>query len=181
MDEFKIQLPTVVQSHIIHDGFVKIRRDKLRLNNNQNYQYDTLITKSDAAVVIGMTSDNLYVLTREYRHPTGKILLSCAGGYLDGNEDPCKAAQRELLEETGFNAEKFQLIGTAYPYPGISGQKIYYVAAINAFKQSESTPETSEIVQTILMSKNQLHKAINDNVPIDGNLCTALFFLNQTL
>lgn len=175
-----MNLPRVEKSCIVHEGFVKIRCDQLCLPNQHRYQYYTLVTRADAALVIGITPDGLLVLTEEYRHPTENVLLSCAGGYLnDESENPCDAAQRELLEETGFGAEKFLLIGSAYPYPGISGQKIHYIVGMNAIKQTDPKLETTEIVQTVLMSREQLAKEIATGRPIDGNLCTALFFLEQ--
>lgn len=172
----KFEIPTIEKTEIIHNGFVKIRKDSLKLSNQERYQYESLITRSDAAVVFGITSDNLLVLTREYRHPTQKVILSCAGGYIDNNEAPLESARREFLEETGYSAKDFRLLGSAYPYPGISNQKIYYAVALNAYKEKEPHLEVSEIMQTILMTITDLNQAIAKSEPIDGNLCTALFF-----
>jgi ADP-ribose pyrophosphatase len=172
----KFEIPTIEQTEIVHNGFIKIRKDSLKLSNQEHYQYESLITRSDAAVVLGITPDNSLVLTREYRHPTQKIILSCAGGYIDANEDPLESAKREFLEETGYSAENFHLLGSAYPYPGISNQKIYYAVALNAYKKKEPHLEVSEIMETTLMTSAELEQAIANGEPIDGNLCTALFF-----
>jgi ADP-ribose pyrophosphatase len=175
----KFEIPIVEKTEIVHEGFINIRKDSLKLLNEARYQYESLITRSDAAVVLGITSDNLLVLTREYRHPTQKVILSCAGGYIDNSEDPVECAKREFLEETGYAAENYHLLGSAYPYPGISNQKIYYVVAKNAFKKEEPHLEVSEIMQTTLMTMTELNQAIAKGEPIDGNLCTALFFLRN--
>ncbi len=175
-----LELPYVESSALVLDGFIKVRCDELRHQNDQAYRYYSLIAKSSAVVVLAISSSGLLVLIEEYRHPTGKILLSCPGGYLNGEEeDPCEAARRELLEETGYSAHRFTLMGSAYPYPGISGQKIYYVLAENAKKQDEPRTEATEVLRTVLMSRAQLTKAIEEGRPIDGNMCTALFFNQQ--
>lgn len=172
-----LNIPIVEESKLIHDGFIKIRCDLLRMPNDHSYQYYTLQTKASAVIILATTAKDSLVLIEEYRHPTKKIILSTAGGYLEGeNEDPCTAARRELFEETGYTAEKFVLMGSAYPYPGISDQKLYYVHAQNARKISEPHLEGSEVLQPIVMTRRELKDAIASGRPLDGNLCTALFF-----
>lgn len=178
---FGNDIPQVEKSEIVHHSFVKIRCDSLRLPNNHRYDYYTLITRAPAAVVLGITPEQHFVLIEEYRHPTGTVLLSCAGGYLhDDQEDPRDAARRELQEETGYSSDDIQLLGSAYPYPGISGQKIYYLVARNAIKRGDPQLEETEVVKPLTLSKHELEKRIASGSPIDGNLCTALYFLSRT-
>lgn len=174
-----LAIPKVERSRIVIDAFIKVRCDSLVLENQHRFDYYSLITRTSAVCVLAVTPEGLFVLTEEYRHPTGKVLLSCAGGYLDPEEDPIAAAQRELREETGYDAREYKLLGNAYPYPGISNQTIYYVAALDATKQSEPQPEMSETVRPKLFSAEELNQAIVNNHPIDGNLCTALFFFKM--
>lgn len=170
-------VPQVEESSIVHDGFVKIRRDLLRLPNDHSYQYYTLIARSSATVVLATTSEGKLVLVEEYRHPVKAVLLSCPGGYLDSeDEDPCDAARRELFEETGYTAERFELMGSAYPYPGISSQKIYFVHAAGAIWKAEPELEASEVLRHVILTRSQLASEIAAGKLIDGNMCTALFF-----
>lgn len=168
-------LPTVQKSTVVFNEFVKIRRDDLLLPNNTMYAYYSLIPRGDAVVIVGLTSEGLFVLNEEYRPPTGKILLSCPGGYID-HDDPLNAAEREFLEETGYTAKSFTLLGSAFPYPGISAQKVYYVLAQEAEKKSEPHREPSEIMRTILKSEQDVKASISSGCDVDGTLCTALFF-----
>jgi ADP-ribose pyrophosphatase len=168
-------IPKVVQSSIIFDSFVKVREDLLNLNGN-SYSYYTLMTKAPAVIILATTKDNEMIFIEEYRHPIGTTLLSCPGGYLDEGEEPLEAAKRELLEETGYAAQQFVLMGSAYPYAGISDQKLYYVWAQNAYKKAEPTPEPSESMSVLSVTDQQLHEWINAGKNVDGNLCTALFY-----
>lgn len=168
--------PTVEQSNLVCDEFVKIRKDLLRLPEGQGYTYYTLVTKSPAVIVLAITQDKLLVVNEEYRHPTGKALLCFPGGYMDEGEGPLTAAQRELLEETGYTAKQFVLMGSAFPYPGISDQRLYYVLAQEAYKKANPSPDVGEVLRTSLKCREDVLAEVASGRDVDGTLCTALFF-----
>lgn len=168
-------LPKLLESQMISEGFLQLYLDRLVNDCGQEYTYYTLKTRSHAAVILAETAVDTYVVNREYRHPTGKYLLSLPGGFLDGDEDPCSAAARELLEETGYSAAHFVSLGAAYPYPGISNQKIYYILAREASLVAPPSREPGELMVTTTMSLASIRRAILDGEPIDANLCTAIY------
>lgn len=172
-----MEVPRIKKSEIVFDeSLIKIRKDQLQMGSNKPYIYYSMVSYPLAVAVIAKTSEGLYVLTKEYRHPTGKMILGCPGGFIDENENCMEAAQRELLEETGYEAKTYTYLGEAYPYAGFSGQKTIYIAASEATPLKKQTLEVSEIIQPILMSSDQLKSAIGSKMDLDGNLCTALFF-----
>jgi ADP-ribose pyrophosphatase len=170
-----LSAPKIKESTIIFDEFFKIRRDRLNLGTYE-YHYYTLITHAAAVVILPITPEGLFVLNEEYRHPVRTSLLGCPGGYLDDEESPEAGAHRELLEETGYISENYVVMGNAYPYPGISSQRVYYIAARNAKKSSEPRLEPAEILRTILISPQELKQQILSGRLIDASLCSALFF-----
>jgi ADP-ribose pyrophosphatase len=159
---------------LLEEAFFKLHQDDLRLASGASYQYYTLTTFPFAVVILATTADGEYILNREYRHPTGEFLLSCPGGYLEGDEDPVVAAKRELREETGYEAKTFTIIGSAYPYAGMSSQKTIYVRAKEAFKAGDPQLDICEVIEPVLLSEQQLREAIR-HYPLDGTLCTAFF------
>lgn len=172
----KLPIPPVTQSEIIYNEFFKIRRDCLQLNENEDYYYYTLITKPIDVMVLATTKEGLYLINREYRHPSGHILLSCPGGIKNENETILECAKRELLEETGFEAKNFEIIGSAFPFPGITGQRTVYVRAKNAIRLSAAALEAAEVLETDLLSEDDIKTLILSGSEVDGLLCTALFF-----
>ncbi len=173
------KIPEVESSRIVFDKFVKIRSDILRYGAQHRHEYFTLIPKADAINILAVTPEGQLVLTEEYRHPTGKVLLGCPGGYMDPNESPLEAAKRELLEETGYTASDFQIMGRAYAYPGLSSQNIIYIVARRAHPVAAPQLETSEVIRTVPMSESELTLAIAAGAALDGILCTALFFFRN--
>jgi ADP-ribose pyrophosphatase len=174
-----LELPTVLSSQIVfEESIVKIRRDRLQLHQRAPYTYFSLITPPYAVAILARTKDGTFVINEEYRHPTGHILLGCPGGFVDAGEDPLQAAQRELLEETGYQANSWRIMGSAYPYTGFSGQKTYFILAENAALVSQPSLEASEILRPRLFRLEELTAAIHNGANVDGVLCAALFFVN---
>lgn len=170
-------LPCLKESQVIfEESLVKIKRDQLQLKASAPYSYYSLVTHPFAVAILAITAEGAYVLNQEYRHPTGHVLLGCPGGYIESNEDPLTAAQRELREETGFQAQSFQVLGSAFPYAGFSAQKTIYVRALDARLTTTPLLEPAEVIRPLVMTPEELNQAITANIELDGTLCTALFF-----
>ena len=67
-------------------------------------------------------------------------------------------------------------MGSAFPYPGISTQKTFYVKASRARQVAEPSLEPSEVLEAVLMNEDELLKAVKEGIPIDGALLTGLGF-----
>lgn len=174
----KFELPFIEKQEVIFDEFVKVQRDQLLFPNGERHPYYTLITPAPAVVILGMTPDGYLVLNNEYRHPAGAVLLGAPGGYLEVNEDPLTGGRREFLEETGCTGESASLIGSAFPYPGLSAQKVYYVYMEGVRKAQDPSLDPMEVMQTVLKKPEEVIAAVKQGQAVDGSLCTALFFLN---
>lgn len=172
----KLPSPDVGDSEIIFNEFFKIRKDQLQLPNHESYHYYTLITKPVAVMILASTREGELIINREYRHPTNRYLLSCPGGLKMEDESIIDCAKRELLEETGWSAKTWKIIGTSFPFPGITGQRTCFVRAKEAYPVQKATLEVAEILQTELISEKNLRELICSGIEVDGLLCTALFF-----
>ena len=91
-----------------------------------------VIENPDWVNVIALTKTGEIVLIEQFRHGTGEIILEIPGGMIDNGEEAERAARRELLEETGFSAAQFVLLGKSRPNPAIQNNWLYHYAAIDA-------------------------------------------------
>jgi ADP-ribose pyrophosphatase len=85
------------------------------------------IAMREFAIVVPLTDDDRTILARSYKHGVRGVSLSLPAGYLEDGEEPLAGAQRELLEETGFEASSWVPLGR-YVNDGNYG-----AGAMNAF------------------------------------------------
>lgn len=116
---------TTVRSELIFDGTIlHLYRDDIRLPGGEPAHRE-LIRHIGAVCVIPLLSDGRVVMERQYRYPVDEVILEIPAGKLDAkDEDPRKAALRELEEETGYRAETLIDLGKFYPACAYSDEAI---------------------------------------------------------
>ncbi len=176
------EIPPTVHSVILNDNdFFQLRKERIQITPHDTYDYYTLETPPFSVMVVATTPNNQFILNWEYRQPIRRFLLSCPGGIVHAGEPPLTCAPRELIEETGYTAERFEILGEAYPFPGICTQKTIFVRAHNAHLTGSQQLEPAERLETILFHPHQLREAISSNTPLDSLLLSALFLAGFTL
>ena len=65
----------------------------------------------DFAAIVAVTDEGQLVMVRGYKHGLRQVVLSVPAGLVDPGEAPLQAAQRELLEETGYTAAEWRDLG----------------------------------------------------------------------
>ena len=73
------------------------------------------IEPPDVASIVARTSEGHVVLIEQYSPRQEQSLLTCPGGGVEGDETFAEAGQRELREETGFQAGTVEMISTFRP------------------------------------------------------------------
>jgi ADP-ribose pyrophosphatase len=65
----------------------------------------------DYALVYAVTAQGKVLVLRQYKHGCRRVCLTFPGGYVASAEDPAVAAERELLEETGYRLKTLISLG----------------------------------------------------------------------
>ncbi|NTI01921.1 NUDIX hydrolase [Agrobacterium rhizogenes] len=122
----------VASKSLVKDRWIDLRADQCITPNGQEISPYYVLTYSDWINVVAITPDEQVLLTRQYRHAAGQAFWEIPGGGIDPNDpDPCSAAGRELEEETGYRAEKIELVTTLFPNPASHTNRLHTFLASN--------------------------------------------------
>ncbi len=83
-----------------------------------------LIDHPGAVVVLAEDERGRVAVVRQYRHPIGRWLTELPAGRVERGEDRLEAARRELDEEAGLRAARWESLGCFYPAPGFCSEQI---------------------------------------------------------
>jgi ADP-ribose pyrophosphatase len=130
----------ITTDHVEEPGGVRVRRD--------------LIHHSGSVVVLAVddrASTPRILLERQYRHAANDYLWELPAGRIDPGEQELKAAQRELLEETGYTASKWRRILNFYASPGFMAETMAVYLA-TGLKKGKAQPEEDEVIAQRMVS-----------------------------
>jgi 8-oxo-dGTP pyrophosphatase MutT (NUDIX family) len=137
----------VEHSEYLHQlPWFTVRKDAVRMQNG-GYIPDYFVLEYPNWInVTAITTDGQLVLIRQYRHGLGQVSYELCAGVVDPGEDPLTAAQRELLEETGFGGGTWELTMTLSANPGTHANLSYsYLATGVTLQQAQQLESTEEI------------------------------------
>jgi 8-oxo-dGDP phosphatase len=105
-------------SDVVYENqWIRVREDQVVRPDGTDGLYGVVEVRQPAVFVVALTEADEVVLITADRHTTGRSVEVPAGG-TDG-EDPLLAAQRELLEETGYSASDWSLVGSMQALNGV--------------------------------------------------------------
>jgi len=118
-------------------------------------------TTLDAAMVCAITKTNKVVIIQHYHFLYKKRMYELPAGFVE-NSDHRKTVEQELLEETGYAAEKFVHLGSSDVERWRVGRMHYYVA-LGAEKVSEQDLEDSEDIEVELVDIAEFRNMLKEN------------------
>ena len=147
--------------------FLSIEKYRCHLNNGGDIIREKILKGNldgSAVIILAMTSDKEFILAIEPRVFTKDTVdVGLPAGYIEGNEEPIVAAQRELLEETGYEAKNFIPLGSFYQDQGCSGAYNHYFLATGCQKVKEQNLDEGEFIKYVLVNYEELNWLVANN------------------
>lgn len=100
--------------------------------NGGRWEYVKRVNGISAAVILGLTDAREIVLVEQDRAPLGRPCIELPAGLVGdetAGEDPLESAKREFLEETGFEADRWEAFGEFASSPGMIGEVFHFYRA----------------------------------------------------
>ncbi|NYT52578.1 MAG: ADP compounds hydrolase NudE [Candidatus Vesicomyosocius endoextente] len=142
--------PTVLNiKTIATTNFFNIEEMDIKFSNGEKRIYERLKPFENGTVlIVPMLDDETVLMIYEYSGGTDKYELVLTKGKIDDNEILIEAANRELIEEIGFGANKLTFIKEMTIAPSYQSSITYIVLAQDLYKASAQgdEPELLEVV-----------------------------------
>jgi len=134
-----------------------------------------VIETRDWVNIIPITTDQQVVMVKQYRHGSRQVTLEIPGGIVDPGDTPEEAASRELLEETGYQADEWVKIGEVSPNPAIFNNRAHTFVARNLKKVGDPSPDQTEDIEVVLVPISNIPQLIRTGT-IDHAIVMAAFY-----
>lgn len=174
--------PEIIKQRLFYQGRkFNFEVTRLRLPNKAEGDWEC-IRHPGGALAVPVTPEGKLILLRQYRFAAQGRLLEFPAGTIELNEDPFSTIQREIEEETGYHANKWQKLGEFFLAPGYSDEIIYAFLAQD-LQPLEKPPEQDEDedMETIFLTPEELEKAILSGEPVDAKSVTSFFMARPFL
>ncbi|OKH38942.1 NUDIX hydrolase [[Phormidium ambiguum] IAM M-71] len=174
--------PAIIKQRLFYQGRkFNFEVTRLRLPNKVEGDWEC-IRHPGGALAVPVTSEGKLILLSQYRFAAQGRLLEFPAGTIEENEDPFSTIQREIEEETGYHANKWQKLGEFFLAPGYSDEIIYAFLAQD-LQPLEKPPEQDddEDMETVFLTPEELEKAILSGEPVDAKSVTSFFMARPFL
>lgn len=174
--------PQLLKQRLVYQGRrFNFEVNHLRLPNRSEGDWEC-IRHPGGALAVPVTPEGKLVLVRQYRFAVRGRLLEFPAGTIERHEDPAETIKRELEEETGYRAHKWQKLGEFPLAPGYSDEFIYAFLAQDLEKlEAPPSQEADEDMENVLMTPEELEDAILAGEPIDAKSMSSFLLARSFL
>jgi 8-oxo-dGTP pyrophosphatase MutT (NUDIX family) len=117
--------PERIDGRVVYDGRVlTFKVDQVRLPNGHMAMRE-VVDHPGAVVIAALDAEGRLVLEKQYRYAIDRDLVEFPAGVLEPGEDPAEAAKRELREEAGLEAGRWDRLGAFYSSPGFVHEQLH--------------------------------------------------------
>lgn len=163
------------KTYLLKEKWLTVRRDHVRMPSGVEMDDYYVLEYPTWINVLAITKDGRFVLEKQYRHGTQSIDYELCAGTCEPGEEPLHAAQRELLEETGFGGGEWALYCKSAPNPAAMTNYNYTFLAKGVEKISEAHQERTEDINVFLVTSDELRDIVVKNMIIQGQMAAPVW------
>ncbi|HYQ71403.1 MAG TPA: NUDIX hydrolase [Gammaproteobacteria bacterium] len=168
------QVKPVYQGKIIQLGI-----ESITMPNGVGVELE-IVRHPGGAAIVALDSDDRVYLLRQYRHAAGGWLWELPAGKLEAGEAAETTAARELVEEAGLDAARWESLGKLVATPGFCDEIIYLFLARD-LNEVQSQPEAHELFELHRIPLDTAIGLVNDGTIYDAKTMVGLMLAAHRL
>ncbi|MBV8489383.1 MAG: NUDIX hydrolase [Candidatus Eremiobacteraeota bacterium] len=148
--------------YVIESRHMRLRVDEIELPDGTIVPEYFVREGSGFVSMLPLTDDGRAVLVRQYRYGADTMTLELPAGSIDRDETPAACAARELAEETGFEAERWELAASYAVEPVRSSARAHVFVAFGARLTGQQNLDVTEHLSVELVELAELRSMLKD-------------------
>jgi ADP-ribose pyrophosphatase len=113
---------------IFHGRIIDLTAEEVEEPNGKIRKRE-IVNHPGGGAVVPLLDNGDVILVNQYRYPLKKYTLELPAGKLEPGEDPIECAKRELSEETGYSAARFEKLTALLTTPGFCDELLHIYLA----------------------------------------------------
>jgi ADP-ribose pyrophosphatase len=167
-----------LDSRPVFEGvFFRVTHDSVRCPDG-HIGVREFIRHPGAVMIVALIDDDTVVLERQFRYPLARSFIEMPAGKLEPGEPVLDCARRELVEETGYRAARWDRLGAFHNAIGYSDEKIEVYLARD-LEQVGGTSDPGEVLEVFTAPWRALLEWIADGAVTDVKTIIGAYWLER--
>ncbi len=165
-----------IESRQVYRGkLLDVRQDTVRLPDGQTTVREYIVHHGAAAIIPLLDRDTV-LMEYQFRYPNRRHYYEIPAGKLDPGESPLAAARRELLEETGYRAQRWHRLAGLDLCIAYSTERIEFFLA-EGLEYDAHRRDDEEFLETVPVPLEQAYRWIAEGIINDAKTVAGLLWL----
>jgi len=169
---------TISSTRPFEGRLISLRVDEVELEDGRRARRE-VVEHPGAVGILAWDGDRL-AMVRQWRHPADAALLEIPAGTLDPGEEPRATAERELAEECGLAAERWEEGPAFYTAPGFCTERLTLFLATELRESNVEAPD-DEVLERSWVTLGEALAAIDQGSVADAKTVAGILWLARRL
>ena len=167
---------TIQTTNIYKGKIIEVNLQTVELPNGKEAKRE-IVNHPGGVAVVAFKDEETVIFVEQFRKPIDRNLLEIPAGKLEKDEDIKVCGIRELEEETGYKAKKFDYLGKIVTSPGFCDEYIYLFKAEGLYKGNDGLGDEDEFINVKELKIERVKEMIKSGEIIDAKTISAFMML----